>query len=66
MILIIGATGVIGRRTVEALLHDGVDVSALTRDPDAPRCRRAPGWWAETRPGPRRWTARFSTGWTPC
>jgi uncharacterized protein YbjT (DUF2867 family) len=35
MMLITGATGNVGRPLVEALVRDGVEVAAVTRDPDA-------------------------------
>ena len=38
-ILISGATGLIGGRLARALIHDGVAVRALTRDPAAAACR---------------------------
>lgn len=35
MILVIGATGKVGRHVASGLLDDGADVRALVRDPDA-------------------------------
>ncbi|MGP3918716.1 SDR family oxidoreductase [Nonomuraea sp. 10N515B] len=36
MILVTGATGLVGRHLVELLLADGVPIRAVTRNPDAP------------------------------